>query len=777
MAYKKRHKFDIDASGLRCLHDLYKFDVHQFRLAQGKYRKCNAAYDAQFKKFMTRIMYRLKKKHEHKAMKLAHQMFILPEYKFSIDFYYNFLDMTKLPLKFHQQIATYLQTVANKMMQLHLKECQILKQNEQDKRILYYVAGQSLFMKDLDNLSVSREFKEYYYTVSCQLCMRGCLLFNTLVDVYHILNTLRLSRGNYRNNSVLIEQHFWKYLNLFKMNYTQFEYCPYHMKIDISSLKSESNKDMYECNYCHNHKMWNINSMIINHSAYSVKMNQDTHEYRLFVSIWYSIVNLAGITAYKREYNKLFQIGTIILDISTKLLKLTSKSTDTKMWQAFVAKLNLSAICGRHYKSKSTVTGYGLGIVLLAFFQVAVDKDEIQLCRQFDNQQGKLIKCLEMRDTDDDREHEWKHETMDTVLGFWLNRVSPLKYNSSGIYFDFLCQKFIKLQTKCKLNENIELEDITYNPSKDFDNFDCAWPKIKRCEYPLIQLKYVHTAENPTESQVWTRRAWAYIITYLDSNGIHGQYKAGQKIFENDFKLINRQMEQFNNNKKLNMNDWQKKVNLDTGSFNPFMWYAMFLFEIKSKKACKYFEFCLKSRPLNAYLHFQYAIYLCRIIHDYKLSYFHLRLSKQLNLKMFDIANVDVDYDHDEKDDDDNYKVKQEYKKLLKLLFIKLNKQRRCNYKYCNKLIKDGNVLKLRNVYSCSGCHCVLYCNKKCQKRDWIDGHKHNCISKCMKKFDCNKWQILKQTQLLLTELIKQYEIRKSIGRANANAKASKESK
>ena len=54
-------------------------------------------------------------------------------------------------------------------------------------------------------------------------------------------------------------------------------------------------------------------------------------------------------------------------------------------------------------------------------------------------------------------------------------------------------------------------------------------------------------------------------------------------------------------------------------SFGAFF-YSIFLFDVQSKKGCKYFEHCLTVRPMNGYLHLQYSKYLCQIIHDYKLS-------------------------------------------------------------------------------------------------------------------------------------------------------------
>ena len=39
------------------------------------------------------------------------------------------------------------------------------------------------------------------------------------------------------------------------------------------------------------------------------------------------------------------------------------------------------------------------------------------------------------------------------------------------------------------------------------------------------------------------------------------------------------------------------KDNLKT--IYPFLFYAMFLFHVKSDKGCKYFEYCLTFRPVN----------------------------------------------------------------------------------------------------------------------------------------------------------------------------------
>ena len=58
--------------------------------------------------------------------------------------------------------------------------------------------------------------------------------------------------------------------------------------------------------------------------------------------------------------------------------------------------------------------------------------------------------------------------------------------------------------------------------------------------------------------------------------------------------------------KLYNMNKWEDSIQANFKCFPCFFWYANFLCQIKSKKACTYFEYCLQLRPLNGYLNFLY---------------------------------------------------------------------------------------------------------------------------------------------------------------------------
>ena len=155
----------------------------------------------------------------------------------------------------------------------------------------------------------------------------------------------------------------------------------------------------------------------------------------------------------------------------------------------------------------------------------------------------------------------------------------------------------------------------------------------------------------------------------------------------------------------------------------PFIWYSMFLFNVKSQNACKYFEYCLEMRPFNQYMHYYYSSYLCNIKKNYQSSYFQFKLSKMLN-------NSD--------DQDDQYKTQS--KELLKVLVKKLKKQHHCSYSNCDKILPE----KACERRVCKGCKSANYCNKLCQKLDWRVKHRRECMAIYSKKFTNKQIKSLK---------------------------------
>ena len=161
-----------------------------------------------------------------------------------------------------------------------------------------------------------------------------------------------------------------------------------------------------------------------------------------------------------------------------------------------------------------------------------------------------------------------------------------------------------------------------------------------------------------------------------------------------------------------------------------------FLFNIASKKGCKYFEYCLNIRPLSGYLHFQYSIYLYQIIKDYRLSYYHLKLAKKLGSNIYTLGNNTTILTYEN-----------QLKCMTQVLCLKLNKQHRCDCISCNKII----AIQAR---VCKGCRSAYYCSKKCQKIDWRVRHKNICVSKFVQPLEQKEYDILKYAHFMMNEYI-----------------------
>ena len=137
----------------------------------------------------------------------------------------------------------------------------------------------------------------------------------------------------------------------------------------------------------------------------------------------------------------------------------------------------------------------------------------------------------------------------------------------------------------------------------------------------------------------------------------------------------------------------------------------MFLFNIGSKKGCKYFEYCLSVRPLSGYLHFQYSLYLYKIIKDYRLSYYHLKLAKQFGSNSYilgtsaNLASMGKNY----KVQEQILEYENQLKYMTKVLCLKFNKQHRWDCTSCDKIISQQQRV-------CKGCRSVYYCSKNVKK-------------------------------------------------------------
>ena len=134
---------------------------------------------------------------------------------------------------------------------------------------------------------------------------------------------------------------------------------------------------------------------------------------------------------------------------------------------------------------------------------------------------------------------------------------------------------------------------------------------------------------------------WLYLMSY-----VFNQHQQAENLFNEYFRLRQMQLTRQRN---------YEPYSFQLRSFESYLYYAMFLFNVKSKKGCKYFEYCLSIRPTNGYSHYIYSMYLYKIINDYRLSYYHLKMAKILDSNMIELnhkveVKVKNSYiDHDNK--------------------------------------------------------------------------------------------------------------------------------
>ena len=85
----------------------------------------------------------------------------------------------------------------------------------------------------------------------------------------------------------------------------------------------------------------------------------------------------------------------------------------------------------------------------------------------------------------------------------------------------------------------------------------------------------------------------------------------------------------------------------------------------------------------------------------------------------------------------------------MKYLAFKMNKQLRCYNDQCGKVLP-----KQSNLNVCKGCKSVYYCDRKCQKYDWTQNHRNECISATAAKLTRKEKTALKRATLLLEQLL-----------------------
>ena len=192
-----------------------------------------------------------------------------------------------------------------------------------------------------------------------------------------------------------------------------------------------------------------------------------------------------------------------------------------------------------------------------------------------------------------------------------------------------------------------------------------------------------------------------------------------ESIRGTNYKKVNELFEQVFNSLvfKCTTNQQFSRNDFVMNRYYPFYYYALFLFKYKQKMAMKYFDYCLQLRPLNTHLHYQYSSYLYNIVQRYDDAWYHLKLSVKRNSTIQQLLNIN------NKIDNVDQGLRKHFIHYSKRLYLQCGKHPKCGNEKCNRVI-----VKKTNSHTCSGCKCIMYCSKKCQKVDWKLKHKQKCI-------------------------------------------------
>ena len=521
--------------------------------------------------------------------------------------------------------------------------------------------------------------------VECVWCTRGCCLFNLL---FTCNSTLIVQLPSMENLAVIDFYH----------SYNQsFYYCPLHLTESMT-----------------------VKSSIINHclnTKYSFSAS------RLFGSMFVHMIGV-GSLAIQKTPNMIgsLHLGTAILDLMTKLMRLGC----TKI-EIVVSLIDGLFLRDQEKDNRNFLTC--MRDVILSTFYWFCD------C----NVDSKIYKltCVDNRNP------------------FELIKNYEIEYGR----FRSICSDYKYKQLQVGVHDtskfNLFEKAIKYYTPSQLKNFIALM--IQSPSYPIVKLHIIRTFMTYRDHDhdlrehsysIYEYLAYSQFINNLNGetmaywqSGVCNDHQRAKNLFDQIFaNMLKNQKDDFESNQdRYTYNNYVYTI---TEIFEPFLWYAMFLFNIGSKKGCKYFEFCLNFRPLSGYLHFQYSMYLHQIIKDYRLSYYHLKLAKQLGSNAYTLSlgtNTTT-----------VLKYENQLKYMTKVLCLKLNKQHRCDCISCNKIISI-------QARVCKGCRSAYYCGKKCQKIDWLARHKKICVSKFVQSFEQKEHDILKRAHFMMNELIKQF--------------------
>lgn len=108
---------------------------------------------------------------------------------FNISLYCTIIELINLPRNIPISIAQELQKILNQMMNLHRKECIIVQTKPHYKQSQNILKQQQLF--NIKRTYNFRHHNDQLKRSGCLLCKRGCILFNTIVNVRNVLLKLQ----------------------------------------------------------------------------------------------------------------------------------------------------------------------------------------------------------------------------------------------------------------------------------------------------------------------------------------------------------------------------------------------------------------------------------------------------------------------------------------------------------------------------------------------------------------------------------------------------------
>ena len=630
--------------------------------------------------------------HGNIAFKLIYEAFNHPQSMFNIVLYRKCLACSRKYPSIHSRLSTNYKNILNKISILHLNQCN-------DRKFVNHVK------KTCKN-------KQY----RCILCKRGAAIFNLQYE---------------------ISTSLWNCLNF--VSNRLFFYCPLHMSANSINNNSDNNNPYYS----RTNRLHLVKSMMTNHFICTVN-----NPHILLTVLLRKLCEYTMINVNNYQLIKAFECGTMVLE------------NLTNVWQQALNVNNIEVALDAtpNLNSYSNVKQLSLQLCYL-FYDLNyncklynVSNDQIQLFKKFIDQHKLFIKKLrELQKKKIDVTKKFKFfstyksltmtfdktgfkriypNAMDGDLKFIVNGGRSLSLWIDGLHPIVKLRCIHKLKKEMKNNDMlISRPTMVLNQSQG-PNIVIKTDCISSCAPKYFDYYlFFHPRKNKSIS---TLRSIATGFTCEFDNLKDNICKLVQE-FECSGCTISRK-DYFN-----------KLSQYKRDSFELCLFYAMILFNMKSCNGCKYFDHCLKIRPLNGYLHFQYSKYLYLVIKNYKQSYFHLKLAKKLDPNMIELNEIVAIVDNDSSG---NTQITQ-YQQYLKLLYIKLNKEYKCDNLLCNKILKNSNKL------CCKGCKCVWYCCKKCQKSDWQWRHRNKCISKYLQPLNTMESFCVQQAQFMLKQIIK----------------------